>query len=378
MLRRRLVNLAMVLAVLISADPDLAVAQEGDMFVSVTPTEGQCPTDAYVVGYIGYKDLECNCSFTIAPDGPRRYDFRAEPTLGSVESGSPADGKLRAGDVIAAIDGHLITTREGGRRFASLTPGELVTLTVRRQGREVDVTMVPERACYEVTALPQPRVPALPRTTVAPDVPRPNLARPVPPRRPTVVAAEPPRPTTPVPPPVPDLSHGWFGFSFKCIECTFDRSNGRTVWGFTAPPEVDRVESGSPAHEAGLRAGDRLTHINGYALTSPEGGRLFMSVESGDTVTFRYSRNNSTRDARIITETRTQYLDRQHMDRWNQLAADYARPPSPPITRFSGVVGNAHVLVTGGPVSVNRTEDEVVIQAGDITVRVRRTGTPPN
>jgi hypothetical protein len=41
--------------------------------------------------------------------------------------------------------------------------------------------------------------------------------------------------------------------------------------------------------------------------------------------------------------------------------------------RFTGTVGNAAVQVTGAPVSVTQTEDEIVIRSADITVRIRRT-----
>ena len=379
----RSVVLSLVFLTVLALVPRVAGAQEGDMFVRVTPTEGQCPTDTYVVGYIGYKDLECNCSFTIAPDGPRRYDFRAEPIIGGVEPGSPADGKLRAGDVIAAIDGHLITTREGGRRFARITPDEPVTLTVRRGGREVDVSLVPQHACYEVAAPPPPRAPSPPeRTSVTPrpprtvsatpSVPRRAVTTPAPPRRPTLLEAEPLRPTTPVPPPPPppDISSGWVGFSIHCAECRFGEDDGVLVWDFPSPPEVDRVESQSPADKAGIQAGDRLTHINGHSITSTQGGRLFGTVEPGDTVTFRYTRNNSILESEIVAATRIQYRSRL-ISGWNYYQADTVAPS---VTRFSGVIGDAHVLVTGGPVSVNRTDGELVIQAGDITVRVRRTG----
>jgi membrane-associated protease RseP (regulator of RpoE activity) len=337
--------------------PCFTNAQEGETFVRITPTQDRCPTDAYVVGYIGYKDLECNCSFTIGPDGPRYYEFRAEPVIGAVEPGSPADGKLRAGDVITAIDGHLITTREGGRRFARPAPSEPVGFTVRRQGRELDVTLVPDHACYEVASLPPPRAP------------RPALG----------ISNSPPlpRPTsdTPAPPPA-DLSNGWVGLSIKCKECSVGDSAGVPVWNFSFAPEVDRVEAHSPADRAGIRSGDVLTHVNGLLFTSREGGRLFGAIQPGDKVTFRYTRNNAALEAEMIAGTRIRYSS--HVQRgWSYYRADTVVHPPNPITRFSGLVGDTHVLVTGGPVSVNRTEDEVVIQAGDVTVRIRRTGGTP-
>ena len=380
----RSVRLAFLLQTMLAAGICVLDAQEDDVFVRVTPTDGQCQEDAFVVGYIGYKDLECNCSFSLSEDGSRRYHFRAEPVIGGVESGSPADGKLRAGDVVTAIDGHLITTREGGRRFSDLMPGEPVTLTVRRRGTETDLTVVPEHACLEVSSFPPPRAPsppATPSTEVAqprhvvatPPEPRPAVTAPSPPRRPTLTDPVTLRPTTPVPPAPPDASSGWVGFSIQCAECGYGQENGAPVWEFTTPPEVVRVESQSPAHRAGMRSGDKITHINGQSITTVHGGRLFGAVEPGDTVTFRYIRDNSTKEAEIVAATRIRYTSRVESG-WSYYGADTVSPPALTVTRFSGVIGDAHVLVTGGPVSVNRTEDEVVIQAGDITVRVRRTG----
>ena len=365
MLRTRNANTALALAALMASNSLPAIAQDVDMFVRVTPTEASCPTDTYVVGYIGYKDLTCNCSFTIGPEGPRSYQFRAEPVIGGVEPGSPADGKLRAGDVITAIDGQLITTSEGGRRFARMMPDVPVVLTVRRGGREIEYTLVPEQACYEISSPPPPRAP-LPDTIARPD---PLPARVAPPGRAPVVDAAPPRRAAPAPPPPQlDLTRGWFGFSITCSRCVAARTRSGMHWDFAAPPEVNRVETFSPAHRAGLRAGDVLTQINGSSLTSPRGGHLFGSVEPGDTVTFKYRRNNEEHEVQIVA-------DSSYRSPGEWVRADANERPQ---TRFSGVVGNAHVSVTGGPVSVNRTENEVVLRIGDVTVRIRRTDTLPN
>jgi hypothetical protein len=39
------------------------------------------------------------------------------------------------------------------------------------------------------------------------------------------------------------------------------------------------------------------------------------------------------------------------------------------------VIGDALVEVTGGPITVQRTEKEIVIRSADITVRIKRTDT---
>jgi PDZ domain-containing protein len=67
------------------------------------------------------------------------YDVEATPRgarVDAVRPGSPADGKLRSGDLIVAVDGRRVRTlaslsSEIGRR----EPGESVRLTVRRDGQ---------------------------------------------------------------------------------------------------------------------------------------------------------------------------------------------------------------------------------------------------
>jgi hypothetical protein len=44
--------------------------------------------------------------------------------------------------------------------------------------------------------------------------------------------------------------------------------------------------------------------------------------------------------------------------------------------RFTGFVGTALIEVMGGPITVTETEDEVVIQSSDITVRIRKAQNP--
>jgi len=51
--------------------------------------------------------------------------------------------------------------------------------------------------------------------------------------------------------------------------------------------------------------------------------------------------------------------------------------PVEEVTRFSGALGDTQVLVTGGPITVSRTETEIVIRSQDIVVRVRQVASPP-
>lgn len=330
----------------------------------------ECPPGSTAIGSIGYTELECNCTLRFDPANPDRqsYDFRSEPRIGGIKDGGPADGKLKDGDIITAIDGHLITTREGGRRFANLEPGVPVSLAVRRDGRQMEVTLTPGADCTHF--LPPPKYRDVPPTPPAP-FPRRLVADtlvyadsaayavPPPPRYVELVAV-------PQPPSPALLTKGWFGFSIKCSYCSVQAGEEGefSAWQFSSYPTVERVEQGSPAHQAGIRAGDILTHIDDHALTSDEGGRLFGAVQPGDTVTFRYLRNNREQRVRLVAKARLVL----------RVAPPVAVKPHTEITRFSGVIGNVQIQVTGGAITVNRTESEVIIKSQDITVRIKRTG----
>jgi PDZ domain-containing protein len=73
------------------------------------------------------------------------YKVVATPTgalVIGVASDAPAAGKLREGDVIVAVDGVPVgTTDEVRKEIGKRKPGEKVTLTVRRGGEKVDLTM---------------------------------------------------------------------------------------------------------------------------------------------------------------------------------------------------------------------------------------------
>jgi membrane-associated protease RseP (regulator of RpoE activity) len=300
----------------------------------------------FLVGSLGYTKLECNCEIGLFED-PRRmiYRFRSEPVIHGIAEGGPADGLLEDRDVITAIDGVLITTREGGRRFGALEPGTPVTLTIRRDGREREVTVTPVAECERVNIDPPPPTPDVPGV-----------------------------PET-IPPPPPDvLPEGWMGFSISCNHCVVRKDGEAAVWSFPEGPVVERVEPGSPAHTAGLRAGDRLTAIDGLRLTEAEGGRIFGAVQPGDTVEFQFVRNSGERSVRLVAGEWVTDRPLPRVPPPDPFAPPPDNLPLRGVTRFSGMVGDSHVLVTGGPITVTRTENEIVITSKDISVRIRSSG----
>ena len=339
-----------------------------------------CPDGAIPRGEIGIASFECsNCAmFTSRDDGRRSWSFSAEPIVRTVEPGSPADGKIEDGDRLVAIDGHLITTGEGGDRLANLVPGETVSIVVRRGSREQTVAVVPRSECPRSGgAAAAPAIAASPSPPGTKYVPRPDRmpAPAVPPTPATGVSVGAvPRPTLDL------LPSGWFGFGIQCTECRWsvDDEDGTSEWEFSTPPEVSSIQAGSPAAAAGLQRGDVLLEIDGESLVTEEGGRRFGSVKPGQDVRWTYARDGETR-----TTTATA-AERQ--------APTAPLPPTRPpagyvgatgvgytaadlsALRYSGLVGATSVEVRGaGSVVVNIIDPgrEIEIVTADSRTRIR-------
>ncbi|HEY1691029.1 MAG TPA: RIP metalloprotease RseP [Polyangiaceae bacterium] len=65
------------------------------------------------------------------------------PTVGVVEPGRPAEGKLEPGDRIVMVDGEEITSYPEVQRVIARSANRPVKLTVARDGKTVDVTVTP-------------------------------------------------------------------------------------------------------------------------------------------------------------------------------------------------------------------------------------------
>ncbi len=65
------------------------------------------------------------------------------PVVGTVASSMPAEGKLLPGDTILAIDGSTITSFPEFQRAVAPSTGKSLKLTVQRDGRTVDLDIVP-------------------------------------------------------------------------------------------------------------------------------------------------------------------------------------------------------------------------------------------
>jgi hypothetical protein len=73
----------------------------------------------------------------VSSGGAARWTFSEPPVVFSVEPDGPADrAGLMTGDTLVSIDGHPLTSAQGGERFAGIQPGQAVTLRYRRDGQE--------------------------------------------------------------------------------------------------------------------------------------------------------------------------------------------------------------------------------------------------
>jgi len=367
----------------------------GLLLVSARQVRGQVGVTAYACpggleprGDVGIASFECsNCRLSTSA-GERLWSFSSEPVVRVVEPDSPADGRIREGDAIVAVDGYLITTGEGGRRLANLKPGQVVSMVVRSGNRERTVEIVPDSECPRrgayaaapaLAAVPDVSdaapvvsvgVATVPRAAVAP---RPHAA----PGSPGVaVSVGPvPRPTYTL------LPSGWFGFGIRCTNCRWsvEDETGKSEWAFSAPPEISSVQDGSPADAAGLRRGDVLLEIDGESLISQEGGRRFGSIEPRETVRWTYRRGGETRTTTATAGQRPDMPppppkpDAAPTVYSGQLARTYATPSVTKL-RYSGLVGETSVEVRGtGSVVVNIIEPgrEIEIVTSDSRTRIR-------
>ena len=366
------------------------------LLVFAGPLHGQvevCPDGLPPRGAMGISSFECtNCTMTT--DGSERtWDFSSEPIVQTVTPGSPVYGKIRPGDAIVAVDGHLITTGEGGRRFGNMVPGREVSVVVRTGNREKTVAVIPEPECRRGgTHAEAPAVPAAPAVPSTPDaapaagvsvgvgVPRAAVAprADAAPATGVAVSAGPvPRPTYTL------LPSGWFGFGIQCTNCRWsvEEETGLSEWEFSAPPEISSVQDGSPAAAAGLQRGDVLLEIDGESLVSDKGGQRFGSVEPGQQVRWTYRRGGETRTTTATAGQRPDMPpppppapepDAEPLA-YTGVARVYSSAGTTKL-RYSGLVGETSVEVRGtGSVVVNIIEPgrEIEIVTSDSRTRIR-------
>lgn len=370
--------------------------------------QAQAVTGGVEVGHLGILQLSCDC--TVRIDRARRersFNFRSEPIVTSIENGTPAERLLRYGDRITHVDGLRIVSTQGAARFASVLPGETIRLTIVRDGR---VSTVPLRATSldwsdrRVLGTLAPTVrpatppernawgeahPGVPPTAAAPG------ATPHAPREPGAATPAPRAPRT-VPPSVPAepaiawgsevpfspaSPSGWFGFSFRCSGCGWSSSGGdeSPVWeSGDEAPSITLIASRGPAARAGLRIGDRLTHIDGHAITSVEGARRLGAVKPGQKVRLTVTRDQKsiTRELTLGTRPEVRAAAAVVASRPPRPARTPATPATPAAPRrelrYTGKLEGVSVEVWSSAGSnVERTGDTMVITVGGTVIRLK-------
>jgi S1-C subfamily serine protease len=330
----------------------LAVATASAQAASVYQGDGAaCPASPEMIGISG---VRCeNCTYhTMAGDPANAWwRFGSEPTIIAIQKGTPAADKLRQGDIIVAVDGHLITTSTGGERFARLEAGEAVVVTVRRGGRELDVNLTPVTPCggpSGATGLEGGDLGMARRVSAA--------------ERAARTAAQ--------------QERGWLGLSFTCKDCVIaSQGNDERIVSSPGGLTIHDVVSGGPAHLAGVRTGDVLTHVQGHHVGTQEAWTAADRLRPGDRVVLTVTRSGRQHDLVTAAGARPARHEVSEMLRADSLAVRGVAARSSAVAQgnvsFVGSLGDVRIEVTG-PVTVTKTDEEVLIEGENITVRLRR------
>lgn len=217
-------------------------------------------------GHLGIESFVCrsgSCLVNVPLAGERVHDFAVEPEVGGIVEGGPADGILRVGDTVVAIDGTLVTTPEGGRRLALLRPTAAVRLQVRREGAVREFLLQPAAGCH------RPGLVVYGGVEVPPPIP------------PTLPAGNPAAP------------RASFDVTLRCARCGWVRnSEGALRFHSVGPVRVGVVEAGGAGDRAGLRSGDLILSVAGEPLGSQAAARALGELVPGDSVVLRIRRQD--------------------------------------------------------------------------------------
>lgn len=320
----------------------------------------QCPANQVAVTRIPVGGISCDNCTLIRPADPRqsRWEFGSEPVVTAVETAISTTSAIRSGDVIVAVDGHLITTQEGGRLFRRPEGEGSVPLRVRREGRELTVQVTPQTECEAVRE--RAAVGVRQRGGVA-AIDSVSISRG---RGVAVYPSSGRAITLPV-----LLPRGRLGMSFSCSRCELQLlEDSVRIWSFEEPPSVESVERDGPAARAGLQNGDRLISIDGISLTTASGGRRFGEIAPGEVVSFEFERNGTRRSAEVLVGQRSVGASGGGVG----FGTTTGRTFETGVVRYSGRLGDTMIEVSGEPVTVVQSEGETVIRSSTITVRLRR------
>jgi S1-C subfamily serine protease len=217
---------------------------------------------------------------------PRAFYFTVEPYLWAVDPDGPAAGKVEEGDVLVAVDGDPIISAAGSRHLTRMAVGRPVSLMLRRDGRLIETTVVPVSSCerYTASAGPTERPQSIDGLTNAYE--RAMAYR---------AAADGQRSIT--------ISRTLEVVFIGSKEMEVD-SIGELAWRFREPPTVVQVNEGGSGDRAGLRAGDRITAVDGVPVTSRDGSTALVTAGRGHDIRLTVARGEERRTVEIVAAER--------------------------------------------------------------------------
>ena len=233
----------------------LCLVTAAALFAATVPTR-RSPAQSVFNGTGGDPDLGIGrliAPYAIVHAAENWIQFGGELELRDIRPNGPAAGRVQDGDVLVAVDGALVTTRDGSERLFGARAGQPLHLLVRRQGRDREVVIVPAAGGSTQRADPAttPAVSGAPSDSGA------------------VAQFHVP---------------GWLGIGLAC-RCTLQAGpHGAESWTFAEAPEVFAVGPGGPAERSGIRKGDIVESIDGARLTTPDGGRRWSTIAPGQQV----------------------------------------------------------------------------------------------
>jgi len=238
----------------------------------------------------GYDGIECyNCE--VSGRGQPWIVFHREPRIRNIRHAGPADGKLREGDTLVSIDGLAITTRAAAERYASAKAGDTVQFVVRRSDGTATVSIVAGAKCAPGTplsfswTLSRDSFRLKPMAFTSPLRQRMGYAWTL---HPGVTRS------------FQDSlgsGPGWIGIGLVRVLASPDDLRAANINEslFRESPEIVAIAPNSPAEAAGLLPGDTLVAVNGAALTSAQGARLFLRTPAGAPLEITIRRKGETK-----------------------------------------------------------------------------------
>jgi hypothetical protein len=294
-------------------------------------------------------------------EGNRTWVFLSEPRVWKVDQEGPSGGKLEVGDLILTVNGQSVAEIGASKRLQYPEPGEELVLTVRRNGKEKDFTIMATKFKLDEDIFSDHEIFRVDSTGTF------SIRSPLPSKATSTMVTE-------VQSAEPRVSRtrSWFGLGLETggIVVTHPGQEHAYIY-FDNLPQIYSVDKNSPAARAGLQRGDVITHINSLPLDRDEGGRLFSSVEPGEEIEFVILRNGKSQAVTLVAEehpeihlvkvhTPVRFIMRELEDREKHL-------------RYAGTLGDTDIEVRGvGEVSVTKFPTKISISTGDITVRLTR------